>query len=401
MSYSLESIFNSASWAISNHSLALFKLQEQASTGQEINRPSDDSQQAYQILGLRDDVRSMEHYVDIMDTKLISRLTTASIACQNITSMLADAKVAVTAASSTSGSSILAEKIDGLLESLMVQVNWRESGHNLFGGADSDVVPYVVTRDSSDKITMVTYQGSTGDRKVEVAPGVEYSAVLIGENLFKSDDRQAPVFMSADDSGNTRTGLTVGSGTQTVRGDITLLVVDQGGGNFDLSIDGGASYVVGVTAGSGDIDITNSITGEVLNVDTTNLSNGGTEYIRVPGTYDIFNVLINARDMLNNEDTMLSSEWNSMLNATLGSMTTVQTNVSKSFPTIGGKIETLTTLSDSLKEIKFNAESEISQLQDADIAQVAVELSQHQILYEMSLSVAARLFSMSLMDFLQ
>jgi flagellar hook-associated protein 3 FlgL len=400
MSYSLESIFNSASWAISNHSLALFKLQEQASTGQEINRPSDDSQQAYQILGLRDDVRSIEHYIDTMDIKLIPRLMTASIACQNITGMLADAKVAVTAASSTSGSSILAQQIDGLLESLMVQVNWTESGHNLFGGADSDTVPYAATRDSSGKIAMVTYQGSTGDRKVEVAPGVEYSAVLIGENLFKADDRLDPVFMSADDNGNTRTGLTVGSGTQTVRGDITLTVTDLGGGTFRLSIDGGTS-TVDVTAASGDVALTNADTGEVLYVDTSGITAGGTEYIRVPGTYDIFNALINARDMLNNKDTMPASEWNSMLNATLGSMTTVQTNVSKSFPTIGGKIETLTTLSDSLKEIKFNAESEISQLQDADIAQVAVELAQHQILYEMSLSVAARLFSMSLMDFLQ
>ncbi len=400
MSYSLDSIFNNASWAISNHSLALSKLQEQAATGQEINRPSDDSQQAHQILGLRDDVRSMEHYIDIMDTKLISRLTTASIATQNITSMLADAKVSVTAASSTSGSAILAAEIDGILENLLVQVNWSESGHNLFGGADSDTIPYVVTRDSSDKITMVTYQGSTDDRKVEVAPGVEFSAVLIGENLFKSDDRQSPVFMSADDSGNTRTGLTVGSGTQTVRGDITLTVTDLGGGTFRLSIDGGVS-TEDVTSASGDVALTHDGTGEVLYVDTSGITSGGTEYIRVPGTYDIFNVLINARDMLNNEDTMPSSEWNSMLNATLGSMTTVQTNVSKTFPTIGGKIETLTTLSDSLKEIKFNAESEISQLQDADIAQVAVELAQHEILYQMSLSVAAKLFSMSLMDFLR
>lgn len=400
MSYSLESIFNSASWAISNHSLALSKLQEQASTGQEINRPSDDSQQAYQILGLRDDVRSIEHYIDTMDIKLIPRLTTASIACQNITGMLADAKVAVTAASSTSDPAILAKEIDGLLEDILVQVNWSESRHNLFGGADSDTVPYVATRDSSGKITMVTYQGSTDDRKVEVAPGVEFSAVLIGENLFKSDDRQSPVFMSADDSGNTRTGLTVGSGTQTVRGDITLMVTDLGGGTFRLSIDGGTS-TVDVTAASGDVALTHADTGEVLYVDTSGITSGGTEYIRVSGTYDIFNVLINARDMLNNEDTMPSSEWNSMLNATLGSMTTVQTNISKTFPTIGGQIGTLTTLSDSLKEIKFNAESEISQLQDADIAQVAVELAQHQILYEMSLSVAAKLFSMSLMDFLQ
>ena len=400
MSYSLESIFNSASWAISNHSLALSKLQEQASTGQEINRPSDDSQQAYQILGLRDDVRSIEHYIDTMDIKLITRLTTASIATQNITGMLADAKVAVTAASGTSDPTILAKEIDGLLEDILVQVNWSESRHNLFGGADSDTVPYVATRDSSGQITMVTYQGSTDDRKVEVAPGVEYSAVLIGDNLIKSDDRQSPVFMSADDSGNTRTGLTVGSGTQPVRGDITLTVTDLGGGTFRLSIDGGTS-TVDVTAASGDVALTNADTGEVLYVDTSGITSGGTEYIRVPGTYDIFNVLINARDMLNNEDTMPSSEWNSMLNATLGSMTTVQTNISKTFPTIGGQIGTLTTLSDSLKEIKFNAESEISQLQDADIAQVAVELAQHQILYEMSLSVAAKLFSMSLVDFLQ
>lgn len=400
MSYSLDSIFNNTSWAISSHSLALSKLQEQASTGQEINRPSDDSQQAHQILGLRDDVCLMENYIDTMDTKLISRLTTASIATQNITSLLADAKVSVTAASSTSDATILAREIDGILEDLLVQVNWRESGHNLFGGADSDVVPYVTTRDSSDKITMVTYQGSTDDRMVEVAPGVEYSAVLIGENLFKSDDRQTPVFMSADDSGNTRTGLTVGSGTQTVRGDITLTATDLGGGTFRLSIDGGTN-TVDVTAASGDVALTHADTGEVLYVNTSGITSGGTEYIRVPGTYDIFNVLINARDMLNNKDTMPSSEWNSMLNATLGSMTTVQRNVSKTFPTIGGRIETLTTLSDSLKEIKFNAESEISQLQDADIAQVAVELAEHEILYEMSLSVAAKLFSMSLMDFLQ
>ena len=156
-----------------------------------------------------------------------------------------------------------------------------------------------------------------------------------------------------------------------------------------------------VTAASGDVALTHDGTGEVLYVDTSGITSGGTEYIRVPGTYDIFNALINARDMLNNKDTMPSSEWNSMLNATLGSMTTVQTNISKTFPTIGGQIGTLTTLSDSLKEIKFNAKSEISQLQDADIAQVAVELAQHGILYEMSLSVTAKLFSMSLMNFLQ
>lgn len=400
MSYSLDSIYNSASWAISNHSLALSKLQEKASTGQDVNRPSDSPQDAHRLLGLHDDVRSMEYYIENMDIKLIPRLTTASIATQNITGMLADAKVALTATSGISSPSILAQEINGLLEDILVQANWSESGYYLFGGAQSDIAPYVATRDSNDQIIRVTYQGSTNDRQVEVAPGVETSSVLIGDNLFRSDDRQAPVFISADDNGNTRTGLTVGTGTQTVRGDITLSVTDLGGGSFRLSIDGGSS-TVDVTAASGDVALTHADTGEVLYVDTTGITSGGTEYIRVPGTYDIFNVLINARDLLNNQSSMPSSEWNSMLNATLGSMTQVQTNISNTFPTIGGKIETLTTLSDSLKEMKYNSESEISQLQDADIAQVAVELARHEILYEMSLSVSAKLFSMSLMDFIR
>ena len=85
------------------------------------------------------------------------------------------------------------------------------------------------------------------------------------------------------------------------------------------------------------------------------------------------------------------------MNITLGD---VQDSVTRTFPTIGGRTQTLSSLEDSLREIKFNAESEISQVQDADIAEVAVDLAKYQVLYEMSLSVASKLFSMSLLDYI-
>jgi flagellin-like hook-associated protein FlgL len=58
-------------------------------------------------------------------------------------------------------------------------------------------------------------------------------------------------------------------------------------------------------------------------------------------------------------------------------------------------------LEDSLKNLKYDAEDETTRLQEADIAQVAIDISRREVLYEMSLSVAARLMSMSLLDFLE
>jgi flagellin-like hook-associated protein FlgL len=149
--------------------------------------------------------------------------------------------------------------------------------------------------------------------------------------------------------------------------------------------------------------VVNSVTGEVLYVDVTGMTGSGTEPIRVPGTYDIFNILINARDLLNDEQGLLAgnrAQWDSMVNSTIESMQGAQERLTHAFPKVGGRIGTLLTLKNSIEDMKFNADEEISRLQDADITQVAVDLARHEVLYQMSLSVAARMFSLSLMDFI-
>jgi len=138
----------------------------------------------------------------------------------------------------------------------------------------------------------------------------------------------------------------------------------------------------------------------VLYVNVSAMTATGTEAIRTPGTYDMFNVLISARDLMS-DTTLPADQWNEKLSETIGSMHDVEDRVTRAFPKIGGRITTLTSLQTSLDNIKFNTEDEISRLQEADIAQVAVDLARHEVLYEMSLSVASKMFSLSLMNFLR
>jgi len=410
--YSLDSIYNSANWAIWQHSTALSQLQEKAATGQDINRPSDDPTDANRILGLRTESRSMEVYMNALN-EVVSTLDFSSSVIQQIDNQMISALGYITSIS-TGGTEtedtrrILANQIDSILEQVVSLANTQLSGHYLFSGAASDVQPYTVERDSSGNITRVLYQGSSEERNVAVAPGVEVSSVLVGDELFRTDSRGALDFVTADDAGATTTGVVAGSGTSSARGDIWLTVTDLGGGDYELSIDGGVSTVTGNVgdADAENVAVVSSITGEVLYVDVTGMTGSGTEPIRAPGTYDIFNILINARDLLNDESGRTAglagdrAQWNSMVNSTIESMQGAQERLTHAFPKVGGRIGTLLTLKNSIEDMKFNADEEISRLQDSDITQVAVDLARHEVLYQMSLSVAARMFSLSLMDFI-
>ena len=88
------------------------------------------------------------------------------------------------------------------------------------------------------------------------------------------------------------------------------------------------------------------------------------------------------------------------MRATVDELALVEQKLVRAYPMIGGRLETLTNLKGSLEDIKMNADEEISARQDADITQVAVDLARYEVLYEMSLQVAAKMFSMSLMDFI-
>ncbi|MHC4112155.1 MAG: flagellin, partial [Planctomycetota bacterium] len=217
-------------------------------------------------------------------------------------------------------------------------------------------------------------------------------AFYVGENIFSSDSRSDPVFLGD-------TGAEAGTGTSSVSGS-TWLTVTGSVGNYDLSIDGGLT-TFNTDGTDTNLAVTHSVTGEVLYIDTTNINSIGDALVAVPGTHDIFNTLITIRDLLENEKGYSDAQVLELLRDSFNSLDEINNLLVRTQVSIGSKISFLDNLKDSLKNLKYNTEDETTRLQEADIAQVAIDISRREVLYQMSLSVAARLMSMSLLDFLK
>jgi flagellin-like hook-associated protein FlgL len=214
----------------------------------------------------------------------------------------------------------------------------------------------------------------------------------VGDEIFRSDNRTTPVFQGD-------TGAQAGTGTSSARGS-TWLTVTGTAGNYDLSIDDGLS-TVNTDGTDTNLAVTNSTTGEVLYVDATQIAGAGVDLVRAAGTYDIFNSLIGIRDILKNEHNLPEDQVRSMLANSTASLDEMNELLVRAEVSIGSRIGFLDDLNDTVKNVQFNAEDESTRLVEADIAQIAIDLSRREVLYQMSLSVAAKVLSVSLLDFIR
>ena len=394
MSGTLNSIYNNVSYALYIHSVEMARLQEQTTTGSRINRPSDDPSSSYRVATLDSQQKSLENYINNLST-IVSTLELSSSVFQEIESTITETKVRLTQVIGgiydDDTRERAAEGINDLLEHVVSLANTKHMEQYLFGGSNTSSAPYIVER-TNGEIANVTYQGSLENREMEVAPGVKSSAFYVGHDIFHSDERSDPVFMGD-------TGVKAGTGTSNTQGD-TWLTITGSAGNYDLSIDDGLStfHTDGTDT---NLAVTDSTTGKVLYVDTTEITGPGVELVSVPGTHDIFNTLISIRDMLRNEKGLSGAQLHELQDNALKSLEEVNQLLVQDEVAVGTKIGFLDNLQDSLKKLKYDAEDEATLLQEADIAQIAIDLSRREVLYQMSLSVAGKLMSVTLLDFIR
>jgi flagellar hook-associated protein 3 len=393
MSTAISRVYNNVSYALSSHTNAITILQEQAASGNAINRASDDPGNAYRILELNSDGRALDKYKEnILNLK--DTLSTSSTVIQNMSGQLADVNTLLTeivgGMYDSSGRERIAEKVDSALEQLVSLVNTKQGSQHLFGGSDTTTAPYVVEREGG-KITKVTYQGSHQSRRVDVASGLDVNASLVGDDIFRMNERQEPVFLGT-------TGARAGTGTSSVTGDVWLKV-DWNGTNYRLSIDDGATWVDAPAAGDANLAVTDSRTGNVLYVDTTGITSTGTEMVQVPGTYDPFSILINLRDTLANSRGLSSAQLIDYVSQCGDGVQSAYNMLVQANVTVGSQVGFLSTLSETLDTMKSNTENQATGLQQADVADLAIELSRRQTLYQMSLSVANAVLKTSLWDY--
>lgn len=397
MSSILGNIRNNVIYSLNRHMNKLVTLQEQAATGSRINRISDAPSDAYRILNLKSQVNSFDDYINSLENT-ISIMGTSNNIVGNIMSDFFHTKTTLTQITSgiynASQRQIIVEGLNSTLDSMVAFANTRYSdGQYLFSGTSTATAPYQAQY-TNGKITSVAYQGSSEKRNVELAPGIEDSAFYVGKDLFGSDNRAGLSFIGAD------TGVAQGQGTSSLNGYGWLEISEPASGTYRLTVDGGKSYVdVAVPPGDNNTKVTNSLTGEILYLDTTGITGTGVELVNAEGTNDIFNTLITIRDIFANENNLPAAQIEKMRLATLDSIDEIYNILNRASVSMGSKVNFLNNTKDMLTDMKYDAEDETALIGDADITQVAMELSQTQILYQMSLSVAGRMMSMSLFDF--
>ncbi len=393
MSGTLSNVYSNVNFALHLNTEAMTRLQEQASTGSEVNRASDDPSTAYQVLGLNSQLNSLENYSDHL-SDAIGKLELSSTIIEQMTTAFRETKGSLTQISNgiydEAARNRAGEGVKQTLEQMVLLVNSEHTDQHLFGGTNTASAPYQVQR-ANGEITSATYQGSHQDRNIEVAPSVQSSAFYVGDDIFRSANRADLIFIGA-------TGVADGTGTSSVRSD-TWLTVTGTAGNYDLSIDGGLS-TVNTDGTDVNLAVTHSTTGEVLYVNTTQIADTGTELVRAPGTYDVLSTLIGIKDILDNPNSLSDTQIRAMIDNALDSLDEMTGLLVKAEVSIGSRIGFLDDLKDNVGSIAFHAEEETTRLVEADIAQIAIDLSRREVLYQMSLSVAARVMSVSLLDFI-
>jgi flagellar hook-associated protein 3 len=290
----------------------------------------------------------------------------------------------------------MADSINEHLEQLVQLANTDHVDQYIFGGTTTATAPYSVTRNSSGQITAVDYQGSDQKRNVQISTNIDVDLFLVGDDTFSSDNRQDPEFILSN------TGSTLGTGTSNVKGAVWLTVTEDSG-TYYMSIDGGTTKTAIPSGGSTNLAVADA-DGNVLYVnapdpDTPGALSTGSDLVSVPGTYNIFDTLISIRDILNNEQSLSESQVYAALEDATDWIDEVNRLVVKANSAVGAKISFLDDFTTHLEDLQTNAEDQAIRIEEADIAQLAIDLAELEVLYEMSLSVAAKLLSISLLDY--
>ena len=175
MSTAISRVYSNVSYALGTHTNAITLLQEQASSGNTVNRASDNPAQrlqdsraefrrsdAGQLQGEHPESQGHAGHVHHGHPEHVHPVVRHRNASDADRRGMYDAD----------GRERIAEKVNSALEQLVSMVNTKQSGQYLFGGSDASTAPYVAEREDGN-ITSVIYQGSHQSRPCRCGFGFE------------------------------------------------------------------------------------------------------------------------------------------------------------------------------------------------------------------------------------
>jgi len=166
-----------------------------------------------------------------------------------------------------------------------------------------------------------------------------------------------------------------------------------------LSTDGGLTEIaIDYTANQAVVD---SNTGAVTYIDSSQISRAGVDQIEYSGTSDVFHVLAELRDDLRNERNLSPQELTEAFARRIADIDRIHKHILSVVGQQSLTLEDLDVVERRLQDQQLATREAISDLESADISEVAIRLQAEQNLLQFTFATTAGLFDQSLLDFLR
>ncbi|MFT7484671.1 MAG: flagellar hook-associated protein 3 FlgL [Candidatus Paceibacteria bacterium] len=163
---------------------------------------------------------------------------------------------------------------------------------------------------------------------------------------------------------------------------------------------GGATYTA-MTFAETNLELIDSDSNTVMHINTTNVSRAGKDLVSFTGATDIFSVLGGLASDLRNTTELEVEDVVDRLQLRFDELEGNFNQVLKALGTLGARTERLISSGTRLETISLNVEGLLSQVEDADITSVILQMNQAEQTLQLAQATGSRLIQHSLLDFLR
>ena len=163
-----------------------------------------------------------------------------------------------------------------------------------------------------------------------------------------------------------------------------------------LSLNGNGSIVNGGTKNE---VVTDSASGEIVYVDATNIQRAGKDRLVAPGSADLFQTLMTLRDDMR-DPSFSNADRSNVLSLHLVEIDRIGGAILETVGQQSAKSKSLVTLKNRTEDVQLEVKQFTNNLESADAAEAILNLQSNENLFQIGLAVAARVNTISLVNFL-
>ena len=391
---------------------ALSQTENEVSTGNAINVPSDNPIGAAQIVGLNHILAENTEYTNNI-TSANTRLSTESSTLSSVSNLLNSVNdlglSSINGALSSSDLSNIATELTQYRNQLVQYSNTTDAnGNALFAGTSTTTTPFVMNSSTGQ----VTYAGNDQQSFVSIGQGLQVANGDSGSSLFMNLPAGNGTFVASAGTSNTGT-LVVGANSVT---DTAAYQAATASGPLNDTITFGANSTYSVTDAAGN-PVTDSsgnpITGTYtaggsISFDGMSLAMSGTpaagDTVNVQSdtssnTQDVFTTLNNMINALQSGQT--GAALTNTMNQQLESLGQAMSSVSSTTVAVGSRLDTLQQQQSSYSDLGVTYQTALTDVQNVDITTAISNLSLQSTALQASQQVFAKVQGTSLFNYLQ